>query len=413
MKSLRQALQKSWFPEMTIIRGDLSTALQISKPLSLTQLTQLVNKPEVRAFVRPLDADALHGRVEFIMRSDGTYTFRGHLRATGLPSFAYKLQAFVRSPTTGIVIAVEASGRVFGSDTSGERQRNWEESSTSPAIKQFWTALRSDAEFDTNLEKNLSGTLGALVDVAKTVVEVYVAAQFRGVIGAVIMLGIELGSAAGITFINPNVLAGITVGGGILVIFGPSAIIPALVAGTTTAALANIRSRRMNDLEIALAEKVFKGKLPIERIWITDLYNPSNNGIAREFVVPAIDGSILVNMGKNFEHTLEPDIQGRLTYAKPGAVFIHELTHAWQIHFSSFVPGMLCKALFNTNYNYDKDKVNAHAPWSKFYLEEQASIVNEWYGDNLNNDKGGLISSEALNDSRFFYIAQNIRLGHT
>lgn len=411
MKSLRQALQKSWFPEMTILRGDLATSLQLSKPLSLTQLTQHLDQPEVRSFKSPLDADALHGEVEFIMRSDGTYTFRGHLRATGAPSFAYKLQAFIRSPSTGVVIAVEASGRVFGSDTPGDRQRNWEENDISPSLRQFWMALRSDAQLDTNLEKNLSGLLGALVDVAKTVVEVYVAAQFRGVIGAVIMLGVELGSAAGVTFINPKLLAGITVGGGILIVFGPSAIIPAVAAGTTTTLLANIQSRRMNDQEITLAQKVFKGKLPIERIWITDLYNPGDNGIAREFVIPAIDGSILVNMGKNFDHTLEPDIQGRSKYNKPGEVFIHELTHAWQIHFSSFVPGMLCKALFDTNYDYDKGKVSAHAQWSSFNLEEQATIVNEWFGDN--NSTVGLDSPNALNDNRFFYISQHIRLGRT
>ena len=52
------------------------------------------------------------------MRSDGTYTFRGHLRATGFPSFAYKVQVAIRC-STGVVIVVEASGRVFGTDTPG------------------------------------------------------------------------------------------------------------------------------------------------------------------------------------------------------------------------------------------------------------------------------------------------------
>src|SRR5206468_1118212 len=145
--------------------------------------------------------------------------FRGHLRVTGFPSFAYKVQAFVRSATAGVVIAVEASGRVFGTDTPGNRQRDWEEHNTSDAIRQFWTALRSDAQFETNLEKNLSGVSGSLVDVAKTVVDTFVAAQFRGVVGAIIVLGAELGSATGQTFINPNILAGITVGAGILVVF--------------------------------------------------------------------------------------------------------------------------------------------------------------------------------------------------
>ncbi len=54
----------------------------------------------------------------------------------------------------------------------------------------------------------------------------------------------------------------------------------------------------MNNEEIKLAQKVFKDKLPIERIRITDLYRPGGNdngSVAREFVIPGIDRSILVN----------------------------------------------------------------------------------------------------------------------
>lgn len=414
MKSLRQAIQKSWFPDMKIIRGDLAASLQLTTPLSLTELTRHLDRPEERTLRSPLDADALHGEAEFVMRSDGTYTFRGHLRATGFPSFAYKVQASVRC-AAGVVIVVEASGRVFGTDTPGDRQRDWHEDNTSESIRKFWTALRLEPQFETNLEKNLSGISGGLVDVAKTVVETYVAAQFSGVIGAVIVLGAELGSATGVTFSNPNILAGVTVGGGLLIVFGPSAIIPAFVAGLATAALADIRFRPMNDQEIARANEVFEGTLPIDRIIITDLYRPGQNAMGavdREFVVPGIDGSILVNMGKNFDHTLEPDVQRNVRggYEKPGEVLIHELTHAWQIHHNTFLPGMLCKALIDTNYEYDKAKVRQHAPWSStFGLEEQASIVNDWFGENTPELK----SVQALNDDRFFYISQHIRLGKT
>lgn len=414
MKSLRQAIQKSWFPDMKIIRSDLATSLKLTYPLSLTELTRHLDQPEEKSFRSPLDADALHGEAEFIMRSDGTYTFHGHLRATGFPSFAYKVQVSVRC-AAGVVIVAEASGRVFGTDTPGDRQRDWNEDNASESIRKYWTALRSEPQFETNLDKNLSGVSGGLIDVAKTVVETYVAAQFAGTIGAVIVLGAELGSATGVTFSNPNILAGVTVGGGLLLLFGPSAIIPALVAGVVTAALADIRFRPMNDQEIALANKVFEGTLPIERIIVTDLYRPgqnANGAVDREFVVPGIDGSILVNMGKNFDHTLEPDIQRNVRggYEAPGEVLIHELTHAWQIHHNTFLPGLLCKALIDTNYEYDKTKVREHAPWSStFGLEEQASIVNDWFGENTPE----LNSVKALNDDRFFYISQYVRLGRT
>lgn len=415
MKSVRQAIQKSWFPELRILRGNLGSALQLGEPLSLTALTRLLNQPEERRFKAPLDADALHGEVELIVRSDGTYTFRGHVRATGFPSFAYRVQAAIRSASTGIVVVMQTSGRVFGTDTPGDRQRSWEENNQSEALRRFWMALRTDARLETNLQKDLSGVTGAVLDVATVIVETYVAAQFAGVVGAVLVLGVELGAATGQTFINPNVMAGIAVGAGVLLVFGPGAIIPALVAGTGTALLADIRSRPMQEPEIVLARKVFGNTLPYDRIRITDLYTPGHNEkgfVAREFVVPGLDGSILVNMGKNFDHTLEPDAQiaVRGGYENPGEVFIHELTHAWQIHHASFSPGLLCEALTNRSYNYDRNKVNAGASWSSFGLEEQASIVNDWFGE---NSKPGLDSPQALNDQRFRYVSEHIRLGRT
>jgi hypothetical protein len=417
MKSLRQAIGKSWLPEMRVIRDDLATSLGLWHPLSLTELTRFFDQPEVRSMQADLDADALHGAVEFIMRSDGTYTFRGHLRATGLPSFAYKVQASVRC-NAGVVIVVEASGRVFGSDTPGNRQRDWSEDGTSIEIRKYWTALRLDPRLDTDLQKNLSGVLGGLVDVAKTVVETYAAAQFAGAVGAVIVLGGELGATTGVTIENPHILAGITVGSAVLLVFGPSAIIPALVAGTATALLTDIQFRPMNDDEIALAFKVFRGTLPIERILLTNLYNPTNTDagfLEREFTMPGIaDGKILVNMGKNFEHTLEPDVQQSVrkgTYQANGQVLIHELTHAWQIHHAAFLPGLLCKALASANYKYDEAKVREHASWSggSFDLEGQAAIIDTWFGKHVN----ALESFEAINDPNFFYVSQNIRAGQT
>lgn len=416
MKSLRHAIKKSWMPDMQVIRGDLATSLGLSQPLSLTELTRHLDEPEVRRLQGDLDADALHGSVEFIMRSDGTYTFRGHLRATGFPSFAYKVQASIRC-AAGVIIVIEARGRVFGTDTPGDRQRDWNEDGASKVIRQYWTALRLDPRLETDLQKNVSGLIGALVDVAETIVETYVAAQFAGVVGAVIVLGGELGAATGVTFENPHILAGVTVGSAVLLVFGPSAIIPALVAGAATALLTDIQFRAMHDDEIALAFEVFKGTLPIDRILLTNLYNPTNTDagfLAREFTMPGIvDGKILVNMGKNFEHTLEPDVQQSVrgnAYHARGQVFIHELSHAWQIHHATFLPGLLCKALTSANYKYDEEKVREHASWSKsFDLEGQAAIIDRWFGDNRDE----LDKFKGINDPRFFYVSQHIRTGRT
>jgi hypothetical protein len=403
MRSLRQAIQQSWIPDLKIVNRDVGTALQLPQPLSLTDFTRFFDKPETLVFNQPIDSDALHGRVECILRSDGSYIFRGHMRATGFPSFAYKIQVFVRS--VGVMIALETSGRVFGTDTPGERQREWNETGSFNDVRKFWTALRINPQFEVLRDKEIAGVTGALADIGTAALETLVAAYAAGVVGALIVLGANVGSAAGLTVKNPNILMGITVGAGVYLVFGSGFIALALAAGTTTAVLADIRHRPLNEQEIQLADRIFKGTLPIDRIVLTDLHSPDRY---REFVYPAIDGSIQVNMGKNYDNPLGPDIKGGTTYSKPGSVLMHELTHAWQIEHTTFIPGLACKALLERDYNQTVKTSGSGAPWSSFSLEQQGSIVDSWYSEFIDR---GLDSSAAMSDARFKYISENIRQG--
>ena len=266
--------------------------------------------------------------------------------------------------------------------------------------------------FETDTQKQVIGTIGTVIDVVETVVELYVAAQFRGLIGVVVVLGVRLGAESGKSFVNPNFLAGITVAGGLLVLFGPSAIVPALVAGTGTALLADINHRPMSRPEMALARQVYGDQLPFERIVLTDLYNPSttSNGAAldREFTFPAIDGGIWVNLGKNFANPLGVDVNGRSSYKAGGQVLIHELAHAWQIAHVDLV-SLGCDALVDSNYTYGVERVAAGVPFHEFGHEEQAAIIDSWYGQFV---AIGLTRAEALRDPRFRYVEHNIRVGH-
>ena len=72
--------------------------------------------------------------------------------------------------------------------------------------------------------------------------------------------------------------------------------------------------------------------------------------------------------------------------------------------------GLLCKALASANYKYDEAKVSEHASWSEsFDLEDQAAIIDKWFGDNRN----AFDKFNAINDDRFFYVSQHIRTGKT
>jgi hypothetical protein len=403
MLSLRQAIQKSWIPEMKIINREVGVALQLPQPLSLTDFARLFEKPETLVFDQPIDSDAMHGRVELVLRSDGSYIFRGHMRATGFPSFAYKLQVFVRS--AGVMIAHETSGRVFGTDTPGDRQKEWNQAGSYDDVRKFWAALRVNPQFEVLRDKEIAGVTGAIVDVGQAALETFIAAYAGGIVGALIVLGANVGSASGLTVKNPKILLGITVGAGVFLAFGSGFLIPAIAAGTATAVLADIRHRSLNQQEIQLADRIFKGSLPVDRIVLTDLHSPDQY---REFVYPAIDGSIQVNMGKNYDNPLGADINRRASYAKPGSVLMHELTHAWQVQHTTFIPGMMCKALTDRDYNQDVKTSGSGAAWSSFSLEQQGSIVDSWYSDFIDQ---GLDSSAALTDARFRYISENIRQG--
>ncbi|HVK05773.1 MAG TPA: hypothetical protein VM490_20045 [Armatimonadaceae bacterium] len=391
-------------PNMGIIRGDLADGLLLPRPLSLTQLTKLFDEPEVLVFERAIDSDALHGSVHLTLYSDGRYVFRGHMRATGFPSFSYRIQVFVRA--VGAAIALETSGRVYGTDTPGDRQRDWNDSGTYEDVRKFWTALRRDPQFDVVHDSDLAGVTATLADIGQAALETYLAAQTGGVVGAFIVLGSNVGSASGITVRNPNLLVGITAGAGVYFAFGSGFIIPAVAAGVTAGALADIRFRDLNEEEVRRADEVFRGTLPVDRIVLTDLRHPSGGDNA--FVYPALDGSIQVNMGRNYDNPLGPDVTPNSKYKAPGSLLMHELTHAWQIAHGGFMPGTICDALTDREYGQNVVASGSGRSWDWYGPEQQGSIVDSWYSEHLS---AGLNSPAALADPRFRYIAENIRMG--
>jgi hypothetical protein len=107
--------------------GDVAEFLGLHRPVSFRNLTGRADRlPDVVT----LDADvvtgaALGGHVQFTMKSDGSYTFSGRMRATGLPSFTFNVVAIVRSASGTVALAAQKSGEVFGTDSVGDRESTW------------------------------------------------------------------------------------------------------------------------------------------------------------------------------------------------------------------------------------------------------------------------------------------------
>jgi hypothetical protein len=410
MKAYRQALKDSWI-QNPVSCHTLAQFLGIPLPTTVAFLMNKLEQPErisFRADVTTPEGFPLGGWVEVTLRSDGRYTFKGNMRATGFTSYHFGLQVFIKA-AGGIVLAAFHEGRSFGTDTPGDRNNSWEEELENPALKLAWTFIRTGSVLETRLHAEISGVAGTLWDVLKIGLETVAGYVVAGPVGAVIVLGSELGSAAGVAPASPGALVGIAVIGGMVYVLGPQMLLPAIVSGVAVGHAVNssIGFRTMTQEERDFAAKVFFDKLPYDRIRLTNL---SHSG-GRQFVLPnPIDGSILVNLGDAYSNT-NPISYVNNSYPIPGQVFIHELTHAWQIGNTSFMPGLICDSILHRDYDYrnesDPSTEWSRRPWSSFNLEQQAHIVDDWY-QAYSSDLNSVV---ALRDPAFHFISENIRTG--
>lgn len=410
MISYRQETSRSWAKYAPSVRG-LATLLSMKPILSVRALISRLHQietVELRMNVVTPDGFPLGGWVQFILKSDGAYQFQGNMRATGFTSYHYGLQAFVRTPD-GVMIAAQHTGRVFGTDTPGDRNNSWSENGTNTSLADRWRSIRSNSTLAYRLNADISGVLGTGWDILKVAVEAIVANAALGVGGLIIVVGSELSAALGLRPATPDKFLAVAVAGGVVLVVGPGIMLPAIVGGVTVAAISDIRHRAMTEEERRFAAAVFGDKLPFDRITLTNL----SHGGGRKYVIPSLDGSILVNLDDAYDHPTTYS-KARSDYTQPGSVFIHELTHAWQIANTSFLPGLICDQ--SNNYDYHSgagesgrlvDRSWSTRPWNSFNLEQQAHIVDDWYGAFHTN----LDSVEALNDPAFRFISNNIRAG--
>jgi hypothetical protein len=302
-------------------------------------------------------------------------------------------------------VAAQQTGNVYGTDTPGDRQQNWFQPGVNPGITQHWRSLRAGAGIGYHMQAEIGGVLGAAVDVLEFAVKGLAANLVLGPSGWFVLIGNEL-AAMNAQITSPDILAGILVAGGTLLIVGPFGLVPAIVAGAVTASLADVRHRALYPSERDFADRVFGGTIDYNRVVVT---NMTHDG-GRKFTIPSIGNSILLNMGDDaFDAPTVYQDAANSRYPQPGSVFIHELTHAWQICHNSIVD-LVCG--LSENYNYFQGSRTADRSWQSrswngFNNEQQAGIVDDWYGDH----RADLSSFDALNDPAFRFIRDHIRTG--
>lgn len=379
----------------------------IGRPASFRDILNRYREPIV--FDEPLvtpDGVALGGHHTITLEHDGHFRHQGHMRATGFPSFTFGVRT-VLSNDAGVPAVLAANGRVHGTNEPGDRESAWDQSGQNGLIALHWaqmkvarpqTAIDRDADF-----------FGAVGDVLSFVGGLAAGGIVGGPAGVCIVLGVHAAELAGIDqHLGTAGLVGVVVAGGVLVVLGPGAIVPAIAAGAVagTAVDLSIKHRPMTGPERDFGARVFGPTLPIDRIVLTNLL-----GIGRKaFTMPSIGNAILVNLGAGFDNPVgwagfgDPNLPQQRA---PGQLFIHELVHAWQIATETFLPGWICEeipAVLTGAYQYGP----AGPALSEFNPEQRAKIVDEWFAGSGNQLKFG---RGVENDSNpyFRYIRDNIR----
>jgi hypothetical protein len=399
----REEIKNSWVRTAPSTR-DLAALLGMAAPVTLRDIVNRLHQVEtvhVEKQIHTNDSTPINGHVALDLKSDGNFVFSGHMRATGFPSYHYGVQAWAAG-SDGIVVAAQRTGHVYGTDTPGPEQQNWSEPGFNAGITQHWRALRGGPGIGYHLEADISGVLGAAVDFLKFAVEGLAANLVLGPYGWTLLIGNEL-AGLDAQIASPDILAGIVTAGSVFLIVGPFGLVPAIIAGVATASLLDIRHRPLHQWERDFADKVFAGRIDYDRIVVTNL---SKSG-GTKFTMPSVGNAVLLNMGD--EAFDDPTTYQSANYPIKGEVFIHELTHVWQICHDSIVD-LVCGLSDNYDYytgNRLMDLSWQSRSWKGFNNEQQATIVNEWfriYSADLN-------SFEALNDPAFRFIRDNIRAG--
>ena len=414
MRSLRSVATAQQDPPTAVSSRALAQMVGMPTPVNLSRLIDALLAPvSFHAGITTPAGTALGGTVDLSVFSDGRYSFNVHMHDSGWDPYTFRVRCALQAPN-GLTFLFQTSGHTdgTGSNPLGHVNRDFDhnEPGQNPLIKQFWIDVRASSMAVSKSYED-AGVLHTIEDIVKDLLGFLVAdVTFGAGLALVIAASSELANALDASFVGPGGLVGVVVAGGVVWVFGPSAIIAAVVAGVAAGAItdAMIKHRQMTSEEYRFAGTVFGDTLPPrERLYLTNL----SHGGGRKYTWPNLDGSVIVNLDDAFD---DPMHYGSGGYPTKGQVFIHELTHAWQIQTKSFIPGVLCKAVFETgSYNFGP----AGQPWSDFGLEQQAAIVDTWFGKyagswNTTEDViANLSLQQAMQDPYFGYIANNIRLG--
>ena len=413
MKSVPSVVMAQLEVPPQISLGMQAQSAGLTSPISVTHLLNVLQAPvHFQADIVTPAGTALGGTADVTLFCDGRASFDVHMHDSGWDPYRFRVRCAVQSPN-GTTVLFQVSGHTdgTGSNPLGHVDRDFDhhEDYLNPLVQQNWLDLRQGSMSISKSYED-AGVLHAIEDIAKDLLGFLVAeVTFGAGLALVVCASAELADSLNASFVGPGGLVGVAVAGGVVLTFGPFAIIAAVIAGVAAGAITDalIGHRQLTDEEYAFATLVFGDTLPPrDRIYVTNL----SHGGGRKYTWPNVDHSVLLNLGDAFA---DPVHHSDDAYPTRGQVFIHEMTHAWQIRAKSFIPGLVCDRLTKTS----AYSLALGEDWANMGMEQQAYLVDNWfrrYADGW-TDIGDLSvkleSQAAVRDPSFAYIANHIRLG--
>ncbi|MBX7225290.1 MAG: hypothetical protein K1X55_04620 [Chitinophagales bacterium] len=372
---------------------------------------KILNSITLRHNIVTRGIDAFGGWVEVTINRDGNIRFKGHCHNSGFESYNFNIRTIVHSDAP-IVLAMQKSGYIEGTIHPGlfdapRRDFEWDETTFNPNVQAHFDHIIKNIKMDV-YSADSGDISGIFEDITNFVIK-WIAGSvlINPLTGLIIFVGIEIGSIA----TGAGFAGGARVIENILWCAGPFGTLYAIAADGIAKLGEN--ERELTDYEYNFANSnIFKGTLPAKQdLILTDTIG----GNDRAFTMPRFDGKITINMG---EDGFRDPINYRLNSGtQKGQIFIHELTHAWQIKNSNWGLALMASALASKiceigggdPYDFGTD---TNKPFGDFNLEQQAHIVDEWFASCAKDSNGNIDESKDYTKSPWYhYIEGNIRVG--
>jgi hypothetical protein len=368
---------------------------------------------------------ALGGNVGLTIQSNGSWRFHGSFHDSGLDPYSFRVTGTLRAPDDKVLMAFVHGGDVGGTVGGGSRDHSWDEPGLDYPRRLFvqtnWPFL-ADATLTVTAQASDEGIGGGVVSVLEGLAAFVLAVIALGpAVGVTLLVGAIVGetlNAAG----GPGELVGLLVIGGGMFLMANGIFLPVLPLGLATWALTDeiVRHRTLTSAEEAFANQVFQGTLPSrDRLVLTNLAAVTG----RAFTWPNVDGSILLNMVNNSAY--DDPVHFKKSPGDPeGRLFIHELTHAWQMAHTPFMPMTICDGITGHLITEPIDGKSAYynpgvpgLPWGDYNMEQQAVIVHMWFNGQVEyrdkDNNGGPVVFKQMDPLNpwFRYIVENIWAG--